>query len=184
MNNHFNNGLHVKSLIETYKPKFLLELGAAQGANTVQLLSLRSVYPFKLVTISDGAVSDAFSEVRNANQPDSDYSWIEGISYQVIPELKDNVLEFVSIDTTHDYETLSQELKALAPKLFSFCIIVFHDTFAEDYDTNMAKPGGKKMKDAIAEFMKEHPEFVVLRETKESCGAMAIARGMVFGWRE
>lgn len=184
MNHHFDNGLNVKSLIETYKPKFIVELGAAQGANTVQLLSLRDRYPFKLITISDGAVGDAFSEVRIAHSQESDYVWIQGMSYAEIPYLPDNKLEFVSIDTTHNYDTLKKELIALAPKLFAFCIIVFHDTFSEDYDTNMAKPGDRKMKDAIAEFMKDHPEFVVLRETKEACGAMAIVRGMVFGWQE
>lgn len=185
MHHHFDNGLHVKSLLLNYRPKILLELGAARGANTVQLLSLRDQYPFKLITISDGPLAAAYYEVSRAHNENRDYQWIEAKSYDAIPHLQpDGTIEFVSIDTTHNYETLKRELDALHPKLFSFCIIVFHDTFSEDYDEKMAKPGGKKMKDAIAEFMAEHPEFTVLRETKESCGAMAIARGMVFGWQE
>ena len=187
MNKHFDNYLNVKSLITTYRPKFLVELGAAQGANTVQLLSLRKLYPFKMITVGTEPLEEMFFEVRLAHrEKEMDFQYLQGYSYDAIPYFPDNTIEYCSIDTDHKYNILKKELDLLYSKLSGFCILVFHDTFSANQREGVIGEvqGEKVMTEAIVEFMNEHKEFVLIRKTNESCGAMAIGRGIILGWLE
>lgn len=165
MKNHWTNGLHVKELIQTYQPRTILELGALFGENTAQYLELRETQLFHLKTISTGELDGAFYEVREADKNNRDYEWCNGVSYDTIPHLKDGLIEFCSIDTYHSSEVLEKELSALLPKLFPRCIIVFHDTISFP-----------ELRQTVLDFINDNEGFMVLRESAESCGAMAISR--------
>jgi cephalosporin hydroxylase len=193
MKRHFDTNINVKDLILKYRPRTILELGALFGENTVQILSLREIYPFKMITITDGNIRQAFKEVHIASKYD-DYIWIEGISYKEIPILLDKTLEFALIDTDHNYWTLKKELEALKPKFGNKVIIVMHDTNGLDgmnptktYKCKVDYPADEiqkcmdkdlKITDAIKEFLDENQDFRMLRHSTESNGAVAIAKGI------
>ena len=200
MRHHFEHNINIKDLILTYRPATILELGALRGENTVQILGLREVYPFKMVTISDGPVSDAFSEVRQAVSL-GDYEWKQGLSYERIPELKDSSIECALIDTDHNYFIMTKELEALYPKLFARTIIVMHDTVSclsqgqravgygdENYQRSVDEctAQGLTMNNAIDKFMeRDHPnEWDILRMSREDAGCLAISRAVKIGWME
>jgi cephalosporin hydroxylase len=194
MKNHFDKNINIKSLILQYRPRTILELGALFGENTVQILSLRNQYPFKMITISDGKMENSFKEVQEASKY-NDYIWVEGISYIKIPTILDKTIEFCSIDTDHNYWTLKTELTELIPKLANKSIIVMHDTNgldgmnpnqtykcsekypAEDIQKCMEK--GLTITHAIKEFLEKNEEFKILRSSFESNGAIALAKGVL-----
>lgn len=173
MKNHFYRYLNVREMLLTYRPRNFVELGSLDGENTAQLIKLRKEeYPFRLLTITTGDIGTAFYEVREGNGK-YDFEWINGVSYEQIPKLLDGSIEFCSIDTHHTSEVLQKELDALFPKLFPRCIIVFHDTVSFP-----------ELRTVIEKFIKEHEGFIILRETKESCGAMAISRLLNVGYTQ
>ncbi len=197
MRHHFDTRINLKDLILTYRPATIVEMGAIRGENTVNLLKLREIYPFMMVTIDDGSVDNCFYEVKEAHfRASDDYYWIQGISFEKLDVLVDKTAEFVIIDTDHNYWTLKKELKALYPKLHPRAIIVLHDTVSslanpivmeqKEYKNGDPYPlkdiidAGHTMNDAIDEFMtKDHPgEWNNLRMSNESGGALAICRGI------
>lgn len=200
MRNHFDKYLNVRDLILTYRPCTILEVGAALGENTMKLLKLRQEVPFRMVTISDNPVTDAYYEVREA-QTHGDYIWNQGISYELIPKLPDKSVGMAIIDSDHNYWTLNQELLALEPKLAPECLVVFHDTETmgavdamppDDsadpflrHTTYGYNPYPLKeivsapyhgLLPAIFQFLERNREFGVIRSTSESQGALCIAR--------
>lgn len=171
MKNHFDKYLNIKDLILQYRPRMILELGALYGESTKQILSLKTIYPFWMMTISTGKLEDACYDVRKAHEEKRDYSWKDGISYEVLPTLKDKIIELCTIDTEHSKETLGKELEALLPKLHNRCILVFHDTVSFP-----------EIRETIMEFLEKNPDFNLLRETTESAGAIAIHRLLQIGY--
>tara|TARA_R110000824_G_scaffold134125_3_gene297038 strand:+ start:1230 stop:1778 length:549 start_codon:yes stop_codon:yes gene_type:complete len=126
MRNHFDKGLNVSKLVHDYGCKTLLELGAAEGQNTQQLVTL----PINHITVvSDQTLKKADIQFT----PDERFEWVEGIAHEVVPTLT-RAYDFVIIDTDHNGWTVAQELAALEKVLPNGAIVCFHDTVAFEVD--------------------------------------------------
>ena len=185
MNSHFEVGLGVKKIIEDFKPKVVLELGAAGGVNTRKLLSMDS---FDLISISDSDLDMYHPRL----------TFIRGVSYIEIPKLLETI-DIAIIDTDHNYWNTMKELDVLLPKMADKCIIMAHDTVAFGIKDGKAPIGTKLYSDnktpypmeeivacgqsnqgvwnAMTNFAKDKG-FTVIGEVKILCGAMAIGRGL------
>lgn len=183
MNNHFEINLCVRDMILDKRPKYIVELGAGDGQNTRQILSLRDIFPFKLTTISTGKCPP---DIKH-----DDFRWINGVSYVELWNIPEGI-ELCSIDTDHNYWTLKQELNALKDKVAHDCLIVLHDTETyalhdgtqNSYDENrhveypsaIANSVKKGLQAAIFEFLM-NSDFRLYKHTYESAGATALIRG-------
>ena len=171
---HWDKNLNVKELIETHKPSWVLELGAAGGKNTKALASMVPV-----VAIDIGKCPDHIKRLDNVE-------WITGVSYL---EIQGNTeIEFASVDTDHNGWTLKKELEALDKYTREGAVICMHDTVAFK-DTNGFHNGynglanypkkemeeGPTMTEAIIDFINDY-HWLPLRTSDESCGAMAIIK--------
>lgn len=194
MHNHWDSNLTLRDIILERKPSLIVECGAGSGENTRQLLSLQSIYPFKLVTISDGKFDPSWIEaIWGVSYNPETFEWREDISYRGLTKFDDASIGLCIIDTDHNYWTMREELKAVHPKLKSDGLIAMHDTEtywknsgqANRYGTGDPYPGdeiskhekeGKSMGAAIEEFLSEHPEYKVLKKVSESHGAMVLEK--------
>ena len=104
MNQHFDRHLCVRDFILEHRPKLIVECGGAEGANTLKILSLQSLYPFQLITISDNA-SPLEKGIKN-------FTWKRGISYQELCRFDDATIDLCIIDTDHNYpDELAKKIK-------------------------------------------------------------------------
>jgi len=191
MHNHFDKNLDLKSIILEKRPKLIVECGAASGENTRQILGLKSIYPFQMVSISDAPYTE--ETIKCGEYLGDDYEWMYGLSYVGLATFPPKSIDLCIIDTDHNYWTLKQELDALHPKLADHGLIAMHDTEtywsnsgqAYRYGTGDPYPGdeiskhekeGKSMGAAITEFMEKHTEYVVREKTPESHGAMLLEK--------
>lgn len=188
MRNHFDQHLYVRQLILDHRPECILELGCAEGANSAQIWGLRGIHPFRLVCVDDA--HDALNAMGIVEHPQ--FAFHRAVSYHFLKTLPDASVDLCIIDTDHNYWTLWQELTGLHPKLREGGIVALHDTESfghahgvkETYGTKdpypsdqIAAHAGKGLLDAINQFRQEHSEYRVIRETQESCGAMAMQKG-------
>lgn len=160
MNNHWNKGINIKAMLIDMKPKHVLEIGCLEGENTENLKSIMSDVGYKLTCISD-----------DLEMKDDGVTRIRGISYNEIPKLKDNSIDFVLLDTDHNYLTLERELLALHPKLTVGAIIVIHDVEYFYYNTGIAV--AKETGDTYGE-LSEYP-LNEIRDCASKFGGMALA---------
>lgn len=197
MKNHFDKNLGVKALILEKRPKLIVELGVALGENTKNILSLSQDYDFELVSISDapekGEINLLVSGGWNNKFPNFEFR--HGLSYLELPKFDDKSIDFCLIDTDHNYWTMKKELEALHLKLRVNGIVCLHDTqtyrkntggvYQSGYKTNDPYPlkeieleagKGKAMGHAIFEFLADRHEYIVLKESVESHGAMALEK--------
>ena len=180
MFNHFDQHLNVRELILEHRPWIVVECGAGGGNHTQKLLKLQDEVPFMLVVINDsdpGLASTAHLH------------WIRGVSYVELERIPSGY-DFCIIDTDHNYWTLRKELEVCKRRMRPGGIVCLHDT--ETFATTDGVMGGYGMKylpypheeiasagkhglrPAIDEALEDGWEL--LRETKESCGAMAIRK--------
>ena len=173
------------------QPKLVVEAGCFDGKNTKKLVELMKDIPFTLYCVSD-------------NLPDRDlqlylpkengtFKWIHGISYNVFATFESKSIDFLFIDTDHNYWTMREELCTAHAKMKPGGIICMHDTQtyrknsgkANNYGTGDKYPDefiteyekmGKGMGDAIWEFLAERPEYIVRKQVAESHGAMALEK--------
>lgn len=103
-----------------------MECGAGAGECTKLLAHLKWHYDFELNVISDKEIP----HIDGVN-------WITGISYKELSKFPDGSIGLCIIDTDHNYWTLQQELRAVAPKIKEGGLIVFHDVEEFYYDTGM-----------------------------------------------
>jgi predicted O-methyltransferase YrrM len=127
MKNHWEQGLCIKKLLLEHKPKHILELGCLEGENTQNLIKLAEEIDFKLTCISD-----------DLEMKEDGVRRIRGVSYKEIPKLEDKSIDFVLLDTDHNYWTLNKELALLYPKLSYGALIVIHDVEYFYYNTGIA----------------------------------------------
>ena len=182
MHGHWDKFLKVKDLVKKAKPELVVELGAGGGDNTDQYLELRKSLPFKMIVISDGECPERFKNIP-------DFVWIFGISYKELGNTKLPFIDFCSIDTDHNYWTLKQELKCLNNCMRKGGIVVLHDT--ESYrhnsgvmmnykaDVPYPKEILENQKRGMVEALEEEIKagnYEIIKETKKSCGAIAIKR--------
>jgi hypothetical protein len=183
MKQHWDANLNVKELMQIYKPTLFVELGADVGHNTDQLVAFQKIQPFKLITISDGIMPERFANLPN-------YEWVYGISYINLKKFEDKSIDFCSIDTDHNYWTLKEELNILNSKMKTGGVVVMHDTeyfryanwvygfyfSGADYPLEEVVSAKNKSYTAAIEEALERKEYTLLKEVKESCGAMAVIK--------
>ena len=189
--NHFDKNLNLKDIILERKPKLIVECGAASGENTRQILALKSIYPFKLVSISDAPYAE--ETMKCVEFLKDGYEWRYDLSYRALQNFEPESIDLCMIDTDHNYWTMKQELQALHSKLSKDGLIAMHDTEtywansgqAYRYGTGDSYPSeeiskhekeGKGMGTAILEFLAEHPEYKILKKVTESHGAMVMEK--------
>lgn len=126
---HWTDHSKIKQLILDEKPQHILELGALNGENTANLLSIMPECGFKLTVISDDL---------DANPSVPGVELIQGVSYEKIPQLQDDSIDLCLLDTDHNYWTLIKELMVLDAKLRVGGLIAIHDVETFYYDTGLA----------------------------------------------
>lgn len=213
MINQFNDGVRTKDLIDVLKPKLIMELGFGAGGNVLMLLaySIMSGLNYKLISLSDQA-SCLFPVLPGEFA--INYMYINGISYKRLPQIRDlgipnefnQPVDFMIVDTDHNYYTLKRELEAIDPLMSQKCAIAFHDTASKPCKhhaaykevTNaksnaMFKPHGyddgteypiegifdsfeTPMMTAIDEFLEEHKDYKKIKHIEECCGCTVLAR--------
>lgn len=197
MNQHFDQYLNVKELILSRKPKVIVECGMATGDNTKKILSLSDKFNFKLITISDDPNKDEVNLRVSGSWENKfpNFEFIHGVSYLELDKFKDNSIDFCLIDTDHNYWTVKKELEVLHPKLNVNGVVCLHDTqtyrkntggiYEGGYKTSDVYPKkeiqseankGKAMGHGIFEFLADRHEYIVLKESVESHGAMALEK--------
>lgn len=182
MRNHFDRNIGVRDLILQRRPKYVVELGAGSGDNTRQILSLKEIYDFNMITISTGGCP---SDIKADG-----FKWVDGVSFMELNNIPDDI-EFCSIDTDHNYWTLKKELDILYWKMGRNATIAIHDTesyaksdgvqFSYDNHTDIPYPvvlvpGKPGLQTAIFEFLLTS-DFRLYRHTEQSCGATILLRG-------
>jgi len=176
MHKHFDKHLNVKELIEEVGPLFVLELGAGSGENTRQLLTKTSVEVISL--------GECPEDLENRIL----LRWVNGISYMVMEQRQLYDVQFAIVDTDHNGWTLDKELIELDRICTNDAIICIHDTesfreangFCNGYNEKAYYPkydiiNGPTYSMALNSFLLSH-KWKIYRETKESCGAVALKR--------
>lgn len=182
MHTHFDQHLGLRKIILEKRPKVLVECGAGNGDCTVLLAHLKLAYPFKLVSITDKALS---------NIPGVE--WKIGLSYELLSEFEDGTIGMCIIDTDHNFWTLERELEAVRNKMEEGGLIVMHDveTFYHDNGMGMSywndapypeeeikkKVPSGGLGDALMEFLVRYKtDYKLYAYSKESHGAAVIER--------
>ena len=189
MHNHFDKNLNVKDLIEQNKPEIIIELGAAWGENTIQLVTMA-----KVITITDNSISGPNAKALKAAISKGDLEWIQAISFEKLKEYPRDSMSFVSIDTDHNYMTLKLELDELYRTVRDDGIVVMHDVemcrgenrlqkslkrskkygSGEAYDMELLTKG-PGYTEALLEQV-DQGRWEIIRWSEESCGAAAIRK--------
>lgn len=192
MQNHWVDGIKVKEMLLAEKPKFVVEVGAAEGKNTSNLMRMQQELGYKLFVIND--FDPAGREVDDGN---AGAKWIIGISYLELEKFDDGVIDFCIVDTDHNYPTLKWELAVLTRKMCPGGVVVMHDTVTygknngsmSDHHYNTpnesvpypteeiaaANRAGLGMVDAIKEVI-DSGAFVQIAHVEERHGATALRR--------
>lgn len=193
MNQHFEKYLNFKKLLIERMPKVVVEMGVADGKNTRYLMDIRPQIGFKLYSISDAHMDEGALQIGPDGSNKTRFEWINDLSYRALKRFKDGEIDFLFIDTDHNYHTMKLELEAAKNKMSVNGIIVMHDTVSfrkktgkafiygtgDPYpikEVNQYEEKGLGMTDAIWDFLKENPDFTVLKEDLNSHGAMAIKK--------
>lgn len=176
---HFDKYLNVSELIDAAGPSRIFEFGAGGGNNTVKLLGTGA----EVVVVTDGVHPENID-------PHPRLTWHFEISYKFIPRLSDQSVQFAIIDTDHNAWTLDRELCLLIPKMEKGGLVCIHDTetFKDEdgvmlhYNTGDPYPREEIEKfplgyrDVIDELTEFGDAYELIRESKESCGAIALRK--------
>lgn len=177
MRAHFSAGLRVDDLLREYAISDVVELGAGDGGNTEQLLTLARVQ-----VISDGRLPERLQPQIGSGR----LSWAFGLSHLELPKYADGSIPFAIVDTDHNYWQLDQELTLLEQKVPAGGLVCVHDTqafkynngYMDHYECGVPYRVGLMMTDKpYAQAVTDHlGAWDVVRESKESCGAVALRR--------
>lgn len=199
MTHHFENYLNVKALIEAEDPPWILELGAGSGQNTRNLLDTGR----KVVVITDGTLPDGWESevvlgnlmwVRGVSYTEipilmtSDLAWQNRTGrddFGVIswmPPFTIEAVPFCVLDTDHNGWTLRREMEELEKVMAPGGILCLHDTetFRKTNGYAMSYICGAPYHQEILDCPLlygeawRRPGWEIVRETKESCGAVAL----------
>ncbi len=176
---HFDKYLNVEELIKEAGPSRIFEFGAGGGNNTVKLLETGA----EVIVVTDGVQPEHIA-------PHPRLTWHFELSHKLIPRLPDRFIPFAIIDTDHNGWTLSLELELLSSKMEKGGIVCIHDTEAfrkEDgvmFHYNTGDPYPRKeienfslgYRDVIDAQIDLGDVYELVRESKESCGAMALKK--------
>ena len=78
-------------------------------------------------------------------------------------------LDFVFVDTSHDYETTKKEWEAMLPMLTDKSVVTFHDAFTDSY-------GVKRF---LQELVSQHPEYkLLILDTQTNTGFGVIRKNV------
>jgi hypothetical protein len=186
MKNHFDQGLNIRRLMFSLRPKKVVECGAGNGECTMLLAHMLDNYPFELDVISDKMVPDMDERIE----------WKVGISYKLLRDYEPGSIDMCIIDTDHNYWTLTQELEAVAGKISEGGLILLHDVETFYHDTGMAmsywndapypeneiKECAKygSLGDAMIKFLSVHnDQFRLAYFTPEYSGAAALVKSTI-----
>lgn len=183
MKHHWNQHANIRRWLYKEQPKHVVEIGCLNGENTKNLMSVMDDIGFKLTCISDDL------EIKDDN-----VTRISGVSYLEIPKLEDKSIDFVILDTDHNYWTMAKELQALIPKVKDNAIIMLHDVDYYYYNSGESDAyadgtpyplqeiektrdefGG--MGNAVIDFISAHKRFKLELWIPEECG-VAVLRYM------
>lgn len=174
MHHHFHSFLDIAELLATYDPEWILELGAGGGDNTRNLLDAGR----KVVVVNDGLLPQGW-------ECEDRLLWITGLSYVYIQKYND--IPFCIVDTDHNGWTLDAELTLLEKHMKPGGIVCIHDIQAFK-DTNGFMDGYYVVKAPYppeirtcgltytGALEKHLPQWVELRRTTQSCGAIALQK--------
>jgi len=169
MHKQFYEGVRVKDLIDTLKPKLILEMGFGAGTNMLVLLTYTKKPGADYYIIS---LSDDFNVERMILPNDfiERFLFIKGISYAMVPRWKelglpspfDKKIDFCIIDTDHNYWTLKRELEHLDPLMSPKCAIALHDTASKPcehhlYYSNALHKGSNSMMRTTYNYLNDDP---------------------------
>lgn len=159
LHNQFWEGVRTKDLIDTLKPKLILEMGFGAGTNMLMMLSYtkKPGNDYRIISLSDD------SNLVNITLPNDfvdRFMYIRGISYAMINRWKDlniprpfdGTIDFCIIDTDHNYYTLKKELENIDTIMSSRCAIAMHDTASKPcehhlyYENALNKESNSMMK--------------------------------------
>jgi SAM-dependent methyltransferase len=155
MHNHFEEYLHIRSLLEEERPSRLLELGAANGENTQKLLSVCEEIEFDIVVVSPERPTSWYMDdvgVVSAKRLRFDHArleWVYGISYIELPRMGSGSIDFCIVDTDHNYWTLRRELSELDRVMRDGGVVVIHDTVSFAHHNAILELGYYKTIDNI-----------------------------------
>lgn len=116
MKHHWNEYANIRKWLYKEQPKHVLEVGCLDGDNTENLKSLMQDIGYKLTCISDDLEDKNDGVTR-----------IRGISYREIAKLPQDSVDFVILDTDHNYWTMMMEMVALKRVVRPNGIIMLHD---------------------------------------------------------
>ncbi len=112
----------VHPILRYMKPSTIIEVGCAQGLNTLNLLSYAQSHDSKLIAIDPAPQFDVTLVKQVYGQS---FDLKEGYSLQVLPEIE--TADVVFLDGDHNWYTVYHELKLLE-KLERFPLVFLHDT--------------------------------------------------------
>ena len=179
MNQHFDKHLNVQEFIKDRKPSKIIELGGDTGLNTRKLASVCNV-----ITISDNPMpSDLTPFVEEGK-----LQWIQGLSQTELKNFPDTSLEFVIVDTDHNYTTLKLELDELNRAMQVGGLVILHDVESfrgrnynkkfygsgDPYDSSLMSQG-RGYTEALEEEV-DAGHWRVIKWVKESHGAAAMEK--------
>lgn len=98
---------------------------------------------------------------------------LRGWTWDMIPRLPDNSLDYVYIDADHSYEGMKRDLKLIQPKLKPDGYLMGHD-----YEMNFAKakiPWKFGVQQAVDEFCQE-TDFQLLAKGMDGCVSFCLQR--------
>lgn len=154
---------HIPRLRELAEGNALVvELGTARGGSTAAFLAAR---PKRLISVDLLAPSWLGEAQKHVNG--MSWEFIQGDSKTV--ELPEKI-DLLFIDTIHTAQQVYEELSRHAPKVRG--LIVLHDTktFGE-----RGEDGGPGLLPALRRFLKEHPEWTVLKHYEDWHGLTVLS---------
>lgn len=113
-----------------------------------------------------------YKPVQEMCSPDTDFQFIVGDTRSIVIEETD----LLFIDTLHNYEQLSTELKLHGNKSRKY--LIFHDTTLFEFggESYSSKGGLKGIWPAIEEFILENPHWVLHERFTNNCGLTILKR--------
>jgi predicted O-methyltransferase YrrM len=115
------------------KGAVIAEIGVAWGEFSREILDIcqpRKLFLIDLWAEDSGRYANLEGHVREVVErelAEGTAEILRGLSWEMVTALPDESLDFVYIDAAHDYESVSRDLRACAPKMAPGGIIGGHD---------------------------------------------------------
>jgi len=130
----------IQDIVERYKPECIVDLGSGSGTTSgaVLLTAIDDVH-VHTYDIAENAIHSTKEFHRNCGTSNRWHGEVMD-SVKAASEFQDNFIDFLMIDTSHEYEHTVRELEAWAPKVQPGAPVWMHD-YTDEY------PGVKRAVD-------------------------------------